>query len=196
MKNTRGTFRNIHPNFLVGGRGDGDDNTKATREMSKCSLCESRTRHYITRPGVFFRGQCSPELRGEGGLRTRGERAQQPSIKISETGYFLATEACFSCREACVTRFYPARYTRRRHKTRKRRGGGWWARARVGRLTEIVPSWTLSPSIYSSLVVDFVRFIEACPRIFQREHCHDPGLTRGASTRIHPGGEILISWRK
>lgn len=65
-------------------------------------------------------------------------------------------------------------------------------RARVGRLTEIVPSWTLSPSIYSSLVVDFVRFIEACPRIFQREHCHDPGLMRGAATRIHPGGEILI----
>lgn len=50
---------------------------------------------------------------GGGGLRTRGERGQQPSIKISETGYFLATEACFSCREACVTRFYPARYTRR-----------------------------------------------------------------------------------
>lgn len=32
-------------------------------EMSKFSLWKSRARHYITRPGVFFREQC-PELGG------------------------------------------------------------------------------------------------------------------------------------
>ena len=69
MKNTRGTFRNIHPNFLIGGRGDGDDNTKATLRNVKVFVMR------VTHAPLYHSARCIfswtvlPGTEGGGGVK-------------------------------------------------------------------------------------------------------------------------------
>lgn len=169
--------------------------------MSKYSLCKSRTRHYITRPGVFF------WIVGvKNAWRTR--RGQQLHQDFRNRLLSCYRSLLFLPRSVRDT-FLPCEiHTFGPSSTSVRRGKG-----EEGDDERVFVDWPKSsssrfappPSIYSSLVsafivVDFVRFIEACPRIFQRdsrEHCHDPGFNERSFLFLYTRGiHSYTPWRR
>lgn len=89
----RGTVSKYSPNFLGGGIEEEIETiTRKSYEMSKYSLCKSRTRHYIILPGVFFRGQWGLRTRGERGGPAVPSRFQKPATFLLPKLAFLAAK--------------------------------------------------------------------------------------------------------
>lgn len=154
MKNTRGMFRNIHPNFPVGGRGDGDDNTKATLRNVKVFVMR------VTHAPLYHSARCIfswtvlPGTEGGGGVKNAWRTSPAAQHQDFRNRLLSCYRSLLFLPRSVRDTFLPCEI--HTSSTSIRRGRGGWARAWVDWPKSSLPRLSLLPYIPPSSWISFV----------------------------------------